>query len=153
MSRHTIALVAGAVLLGAVFLAGCRAAVNETRALTSWGEPDLAGVWKGEVLGASSGRDTFGLTALEGLYTSDARARMKQLSVKDDPTLQCIPPAFPRAAMLGQRLQIVQKPGFAFVLTEAYPVARQAGGLTPRSSICFPATWATRRRGGRAIRS
>jgi hypothetical protein len=26
--------------------------------------------------------------------------------------------------MLGQRLQIVQKPGFAFVLTEAYPVAR-----------------------------
>ena len=46
------------------------------------------------------------------------------MSAKDDPTLQCTPPAFPRAAMLGQRLQIVQKPGFAFVLTEAYPVAR-----------------------------
>jgi len=38
--------------------------------------------------------------------------------------LYCAPPAFPRAAMLGKQIQIVQRPGFAFVLTEAYPVFR-----------------------------
>lgn len=114
----------GAVAVGAVLLSACRQAVTENPALTSWGEPDLTGVWKGEVLGASSGRDTFSLAALEGLYTSDARAQMKQLSAKDDPTLHCAPPAFPRAAMLGHRVQIVQRPGFAFVFTEAYPIVR-----------------------------
>jgi hypothetical protein len=124
MSGRTITVAIGAVAVAAVLSSGCRQAVQENPARTSWGEPDLSGVWKGEVLGAGSGRDTFNLTALEGLYTSEARARMQQMSAKDDPTLQCTPPAFPRATMLGQRLQIVQKPGFAFVLTEAYPVAR-----------------------------
>jgi hypothetical protein len=115
-------VVTGAVV-AAVLLASCREAANQT-APTPWGEPDLTGVWQGESLGAGSGRDTFNLTNLESLYTSDARARMKQMSAKDDPTLQCAPPAFPRAAMLGHRLQIIQRPGFAFVFTEAYPAVR-----------------------------
>ena len=124
MSRPAMAVVAGAVAVGVFLSVGCRAAVQQNRTLTSWGEPDLTGVWKGEVLGAGSGRDTFNLTALEGLYTAGARARMQQMSANDDPTLQCIPPAFPRATMSGHRLQIIQRPGFAFVFTEAYPTVR-----------------------------
>jgi len=58
------------------------------------------------------------------VYTPEARARMTRLSAKDDPMLTCAPPPFPRAAMLGHPLQIVQSPGFAFIFTEAYPVAR-----------------------------
>lgn len=38
--------------------------------------------------------------------------------------MRCAPPAFPRAAMLGHLVQIIQSPGFAFVFTEAYPVFR-----------------------------
>ena len=49
---------------------------------------------------------------------------MKQMSATDDPTMRCAPPAFPRAAMLGHPVQIIQSPGFAFVFTEAYPVFR-----------------------------
>jgi hypothetical protein len=49
---------------------------------------------------------------------------MQKMSAKDDPLLRCAPPPFPHAAKLGHRLQIVQSPGFAFVFTEAYPVAR-----------------------------
>jgi hypothetical protein len=75
-------------------------------------------------LGAPSGQDTFNLTELERLYSSDARARMKQLSTQDDPALRCVPPGFPRAAMLGRPFQIVQSPGFAFIFTEVYPVHR-----------------------------
>jgi len=116
------AMVLGVGAIAAILVTGCRA--GESRALTSWGEPDLTGVWKGETPAAGSGSDAFNLAKLEMLYTADARARMKELSANDDPTLQCTPPAFPRAAMLGQRLQIVQRPGFAFILTEAYPVAR-----------------------------
>lgn len=93
-------------------------------AQTAWGEPDLSGIWRGVALGARSGHDTFDLTTLEGLYTADARARMPALSAADDPTLRCAPPAFPRAVMFGQPIQILQKPGFAFVLTEAYPSVR-----------------------------
>lgn len=125
MSRRAMAVLAGAAVVGAVLLVGVRESVDEdSPALTSWGEPDLSGVWKGEPLGARAGSDTFNLTTLEGLYTPDARARMKQMSPTDDPTLQCAPPAFPRAAMLGHRLQIIQRPGFAFLFTEAYPVVR-----------------------------
>jgi hypothetical protein len=119
-----MAAVAGAAIVGAVLFVGLREAAEEDRALTQWGEPDLTGVWQGEALGAASGGDTFNLQTLEGLYTPDARARMKQMSAKDDPTLQCVPPAFPRAAMLGHRLQIIQRPGFALVFTEAYPTVR-----------------------------
>jgi hypothetical protein len=49
---------------------------------------------------------------------------MKQITAQDDPTARCAPPAFPRAAMFGHPVQIVQSPGFAFVFTEAYPVTR-----------------------------
>jgi hypothetical protein len=129
--RAVMAVVATVVVAGALWF-GLRQTVNENGAArggapappTSWGEPDLSGVWMGEPLGASSGRDTFNLAQLEGLYTPDARARIKQASASEDPTMHCAPPGFPRAAMLGHRLQIVQRPGFAFVFTEAYPVFR-----------------------------
>lgn len=125
------AVVAGAALFGLLpgtsndnETSSVSGAAASFAAQTSWGEPNLTGVWKAEQLGARAGRDTFNLTELEGLYTPDARARMKAVSAKDDPTMHCAPPAFPRAAMLGHPVQIVQRPGFAFVLTEAYPVFR-----------------------------
>ena len=93
-------------------------------ALTDWGEPDRAGIWRAAPLGARSGLDTFDLATLEELYTPAARTRMQELSAEDDPILRCAPPAFPRAAMLGHPIQIIQNPGFTFVLTEAYPVFR-----------------------------
>ena len=93
-------------------------------ALTDWGEPDLAGIWRAAPLGARSGLDTFDLATLEELYTPAAHTRMQELSAEDDPILRCAPPAFPRAAMLGHPIQIIQNPGFTFVLTEAYPVFR-----------------------------
>jgi hypothetical protein len=135
MSRRA-AVVVGAVVVGAALLVGLRMAVDEKETespatgagapatRTAWGEPNITGVWKGTPLGAGSGRDTFNLAKLEGLYTSEARARMKELSATDDPTMRCTPPAFPRAAMLGYPVQIIQRPGFAFVFTEAYPVFR-----------------------------
>ena len=132
MSRRAMAFVAGAFVVAVALLAGVRMAVDGNRsteassftAKTAWGEPDLTGVWKATPLGADSGRDTFNLTKLEGLYTSESRERMKALSASDDPTLRCTPPLFPRAAVLGHPIQIVQRPGFAFVFTEAYPVFR-----------------------------
>ena len=93
-------------------------------ARTIWDEPDLSGVWQSTTRGAQSGSDTFDLAKLESLYTADARALMQVLSPSDDPTLRCAPPAFPRAVMLGRPIQIFQKPGFAFILTEAYPSVR-----------------------------
>ena len=132
-----MALVVGAVVVAAAVLVGVRVARDENGATespatgagsftarTAWGEPNLTGVWRAAPLGAGSGRDTFNLAKLEGLYTPDARARMKELSAKDDPTMRCTPPAFPRATMLGHPVQIIQRPGFAFVFTEAYPVFR-----------------------------
>ena len=137
MSRRGTAIVVGALVVGAALFVGARMAMNDNGAAegaargagsfaarTAWGEPNLTGVWKGVPLGASSGRDTFNLAKLEALYTPEARARMKELSAKDDPTMRCAPPAFPRAAMLGHPVQIIQRPGFAFVFTEAYPVFR-----------------------------
>jgi len=120
----------GALLVGAALSVGCGGATRDSGGAagpaprTSWGEPDLMGVWRGEALGARPGQDTFNLAALEGLYTPQARARMQKTSAKDDPALRCAPPPFPHAAKLGQPLQIVQSPGFAFVFTEAYPIAR-----------------------------
>jgi hypothetical protein len=135
MSTRAITIAVAAVVVGAAVWLGVRSSNNAESsgsgagagsfaARTTWGEPNLTGVWKGEPLGASSGRDTFNLTELEGLYKDAARARMKVLSAKDDPTMRCAPPAFPRAAMLGHPVQIVQRPGFAFVFTEAYPIFR-----------------------------
>ena len=130
MSRTT-GIVVGALVLGAALLIGMRVARDtgapagdSFSAKTAWGEPNLTGVWKSTPLGARSGRDSFNLAQLEGLYTSEARARMKSLSANDDPTMRCAPPAFPRAAMFGHSVQIIQRPGFAFVFTEAYPVFR-----------------------------
>ncbi len=130
-------IVVGAVIVGAAVLVGQRVAEDENGTIesastsagsftgrTAWGEPNLAGVWRAAPLGADSGRDTFDLETLEGLYTPAARARMTGLSAEDDPTMRCAPPAFPRAAMLGHPIQIIQSPGFAFVFTEAYPVFR-----------------------------
>jgi hypothetical protein len=132
MSRRAMAVVAGTVVVSAALLAGLRVAVDDNRstkagsfsAKTGWGEPDLTGVWKATPLGAGPGRDTFNLAKLEAIYTPEARARMKTLSANDDPTMRCTPPLFPRAVMLGHAVQIVQRPGFAFVFTEAYPVFR-----------------------------
>lgn len=98
--------------------------VSPFSAETAWGEPDLSGVWLSEAHGAGSGHAPFDLAALEGLYSADGRARMQALAASDDPTLRCAPPAFPRAAMLGRPIQIFQRPGFAYILTEAYPSFR-----------------------------
>ena len=127
----------GLVVVGVAVLVGLRVTMDENgandsastgtgsfSARTGWGVPDLAGVWRATPLGAGSGLDTFDLATLEGLYTPEARARMTELSAQDDPTMRCAPPAFPRAAMLGHAVQIIQRPGFAFVFTEAYPVFR-----------------------------
>ncbi len=66
MSRRAMTLVVGAVA-GVALLVGVRVAMNDNEAAgaaadtgsvaarTSWGEPNLTGVWKGETLGASSG--------------------------------------------------------------------------------------------------
>ena len=126
MSRRAMAVIVGGVVVAAALLAVARMTTSSGSfaAKTTWGEPDLTGVWRAAPLGAASGPDTFNLTKLEELYKPEARERMKQLSAKDDPTMRCAPPAFPRAAMLGHAVQIIQRPGFAFVFTEAYPVFR-----------------------------
>jgi hypothetical protein len=82
------------------------------------------GVWNGAKLGASPGHDTFNLTQLERLYRPEARAKMKQLSEKDDPTLRCLPHSFPHALTLGWPIQITQSPGMLFVLNEAFHTYR-----------------------------
>ena len=137
MNRRAMTIVVGAVVVGAAMLLGQRVAEDENgagesaststdsfTAQTEWGAPNLAGVWRAAPLGAGTGRDSFDLATLEGLYTREARERMTVLSAEDDPTMRCAPPAFPRAAMLGHPIQIIQSPGFAFVFTEAYPVYR-----------------------------
>jgi len=134
VNRQALALAAALIVAAAGVLLWQRVAVDETSTATSapadtgagpaprtpWGEPDLSGVWQAAALGARDGHDTFDLAALERLYTAAARAQMAALAPADDPTLRCAPPAFPRAAMLGARIQIFQRPEFAFVLTEAY---------------------------------
>ena len=148
------AVIVGAMVLGVAVLAGVLGTVDrdgatETPAATAgsivastpWGEPDLAGVWRGERLGAVPGRDTFNLTQLEELYTPEARAVIDQLSAEDDPTLDCLPLGFPRAAMLGEAIQIIQSPGFAFIFTEAYPTYRiipTTGGPHTSEQYLFP---------------
>jgi hypothetical protein len=87
---------------------------------TSWGEPDLTGVWLATDAGAAPGKDRLNLAALERLYKPEARAAMARLTAQDDPTLGCEPPAFPRAAILGRPIQLVQRPGLVVVLTEAF---------------------------------
>lgn len=135
MSKRSLLIGAGAVVVGVVLLLVLPETVDENGPvgdaatgssvpLMHWGEPDLSGVWRAAPLGARAGYAAFDLATLETLYTPGARARMNDLSAADDPLLRCAPPAFPRAAMLGKRIQIIQRPGFTFVLTEAYPVYR-----------------------------
>jgi len=137
MSRHAIVVAAIAVLVGVFLWLGLPEALDDNgridgsssgaspfETLTDWGEPNLAGVWRSAPRGAAAGDDNFALATLEGLYTAEALSRVDELSAEDDPVLSCAPPAFPRAATLGKPIQIVQRPGFAVVLTEAYPVFR-----------------------------
>lgn len=120
----------GVVVIGSCLSFGCRGETTTTGATgaagprTQWGEPDLTGVWQAPKLGASTGQDSFNLTQLEGLYRPDARAKLTQVSAKDDPTLNCEPAAFPQAAMLGWPIQIVQRPGMMILLTEAFTAFR-----------------------------
>jgi len=107
---------------------------------TAWGEPNLAGVWGPAALGATPGRDTFNLTQLERLYNSDAQLEIKKLTTKDDPALKCIPPAFPRAMLMNQPIQIVQGPGIVAVMTEAFHTFRTIPTNNPRRDpdLLFP---------------
>lgn len=120
MKHGAAVLAVGAwlVLAGAVAGVAGQSAASAPR--TPWGEPNLMGVWLGPKLGATPGRDAFNLIQLERLYKPEARARTKQLSAKNDPTVNCTPPAFPHAMMLGWPIQIVQRPGMMLVLTEAF---------------------------------
>ena len=80
MNRPAMTLVVAAVIAGAALFVFLRGTSNDNEASdassagsfaaqTSWGEPNLTGVWKAEPLGARAGRDTFNLTELEALYT------------------------------------------------------------------------------------
>ena len=121
-------------LIAGMIVAGSRAVLSQGSAQTRgadasalrtvWGEPNLAGVWGGIAPGATPGRDTFNLAQLERLYKPEASAQIKKLTSKDDPGLKCIPQAFPRAALLGQPIQIVQGPGIMVVMTEAFHTFR-----------------------------
>jgi hypothetical protein len=82
------------------------------------------GVWQGPKLGATPEQDSFNLTQLERLYRPEARAKMTQISATDDPAQSCVPQPFPRAAVLGGPIQIVQRPGMMLVLTEAFHTFR-----------------------------
>ena len=107
---------------------------------TSWGEPDLSGIWGGVTPGAARGVDTFNLAQLERLYTPDARATISKLTASDDPLRRCYPPAFPRAAALGKPIHIVQTPGLVVVLTEALHSFRviPSDGRPHREDLLFP---------------
>jgi hypothetical protein len=80
---------------------------------TSWDKkPDLSGVWQGAKLDARA----YGLAELDKLYKPDSRAKMKALTVKDDPSRHCMPYGYPRVLTTGMPLQIVQSVGVMIVL-------------------------------------
>ncbi len=71
------------------------------------------------------------------------------------PDHHCAPPAFPRPAMLGHPVQIVQRPGFPHSFSQRrirssesfrQPAGRTIGAVLDRR------IWVTRRRGGKATR-
>ena len=107
---------------------------------TAWGEPNLAGVWNGAAVGAAPGKDAFNLAQLERLYAPSARAKLQQLTAKDDPASRCLPPAFPRAALMREPIQIVQSPGLVLVLTQAYHTFRviPTDGRAHPTDMLFP---------------
>jgi hypothetical protein len=121
-----MAVIVGGVVVAAALLAGARmtTSTGSFAAKTTWGEPDLTGVWRAAPVGAASGRDTFNLGEARGaVYARGSRTNEDALGERrPDDALR--PPLFPRAAMLGHPVQIIQRPGFAFVFTEAYPVYR-----------------------------
>jgi len=125
VNHSLLAVGVAAVLVLGVVSVVARAQTENGIPRTPWGEPDLSGVWKLVApVGARPGQDTMNLTQLEQLYTAEGRARMKELSAKDDPALNCMPSAFPRAVTLGSAIQIVQTPGLTFIFTEAFPLYR-----------------------------
>jgi hypothetical protein len=118
--RWWIAPAAAVIVLVCTAIAGLSAqAARGAAPKTAWGDPDLTGIWLAADAGATPGKDRLNLAALERLYKPEARAAMATMTAKDDPTLGCKPPAFPRAAMLGKPIQLVQRPGLVVVLTEA----------------------------------
>jgi hypothetical protein len=108
---------------------------------TPWGEPDLSGIWSGVERGSTAGKDDFNLAELERLYRADIRARMKQLSAKDDPALRCVPYTFPRAITVPRPFQIVQAPGLVTILVEAmhsFRIIPTDGRPHPGADVLFP---------------
>ncbi len=124
ITRLGAVALAGLLCVGSIVTMAQTGTPNRAAQRTAWGEPDLTGVWKAARLGANPAQDTFNLTQLERLYRPEARAKIKQMSGKDDPTLQCVPPAFPRAATLGWPIQIIQTPGFLTVFSVAFHAYR-----------------------------
>lgn len=115
-----IAILAAAAAVSVVIIDHVNA--QTAGAKTTWGEPDISGVWKVPTpVGARGGKDTLNLARLDRLYKPDAR---KAVSPQDDPSLHCRPSPFPRAAFLGGSIQITQAPGMAYVFTEAFPTYR-----------------------------
>jgi hypothetical protein len=86
---------------------------------TSWGEPDLMGVWVATNVAVTPGKDPLNLAQLEGLYRPDARAAMKRMSEKDDPALHCTPYSYPRYVTSGLPFQIGQGPRAVLIFNQA----------------------------------
>ncbi len=119
-ARATTKLVAIACVLGL----GALLAFTQTRDSNGgtglrqvWEEPNLMGVWQAPRLGAKPGQDQFDLTKLESLYKPTAR---NSVTPQDDPALHCTPSAFPRAATYGWPIQILQRPGWVYIYSEAF---------------------------------
>ena len=88
---------------------------------TSWGDPDISGIWVAANLNAK----THNLALLEGLYRPESRAALKAMTDVDDPLLQCLPYGIPRAYLSSPwPFQIVQSPGVTAILTEYYHAFR-----------------------------
>jgi len=121
-AKRMLAVVAIGGVLGVVLL--ITRAHGAAAPRTTWGEPDLMGVWQAAKLGAQPGKDTFNLTQLERLYRPEARTTAGQPSAKNDPALQCVPQSFPRAATFGWPIQIVQRPGTLLIFNEAFHTHR-----------------------------
>jgi hypothetical protein len=130
---------AGTLLLS-LFIAGSGSAGVQAQR-TPWGEPDLSGIWAGAALGATPAKDDFNLAELERLYRPEARARMKQLTAKDDPALRCVPYTFPRAITLSRPFQIVQAPNLVTILVEAthsFRIIPTDDRGHPEADVLFP---------------